>query len=126
MSETEIFYPTSQAAWRQWLEANHSSKQAVWLVFYTAASEKPSITWSDAVDEALCFGWIDSKVVRIDAETRHQYFSRRKPKSTWSKVNKEKIPRLIEDGRMTQAGLESIAVAKQNGWWTILDENRRS
>lgn len=122
MNVTEIFYPTSQTEWRQWLEENHSSKQSVWLVFYAKSSEKPSITWSDAVDEALCFGWIDSKKIKIDTETSHQYFSKRKPQSTWSKINKEKVQRLMEDGRMTQAGWYSIETAKQNGSWTILDE----
>ncbi len=122
MNESEIFYPTSQTAWRKWLEENHLSKQSVWLVYYAKSSEKPSITWSDAVDEALCFGWIDSKKIKIDEETSHQFFSKRKPKSTWSKINKEKVQQLIENGLMTQAGLDSIETAKQNGSWTILDE----
>lgn len=119
--EIEIFYPTSQIAWRKWLEKNHLSKQAVWLVFYNKKSEQKSITWSEAVDVALCFGWIDSKKVKIDAETSHQFFSKRKPKSTWSKINKEKVEKLIEQGLMTEAGLRSIETAKQNGSWTILD-----
>jgi len=119
--EIEIFYPTSQTAWRKWLEKNHLSKQAVWLVFYNKKSEQKSITWSEAVDVALCFGWIDSKKVKIDAETSHQFFSKRKPKSTWSKINKEKVEKLIEQGLMTEAGLRSIETAKQNGSWTILD-----
>ncbi|MCC5935842.1 MAG: YdeI/OmpD-associated family protein [Lunatimonas sp.] len=122
MNETELFYPTSQTEWRQWLEDNHLSKQSVWLVFYAKSSEKPSISWSEAVDEALCFGWIDSKKIKINADKSHQFFSKRKPKSTWSKINKEKVQNLIEKGLMTKAGLESIEVAKQNGSWTILDE----
>ncbi|WP_432670328.1 YdeI/OmpD-associated family protein [Flavobacterium sp. SM2513] len=121
-NEIEIFYPTSQTMWRKWLQENHISKQAVWLVFYNKKSEKKSITWSDAVDEALCFGWIDSKKISIDKETSHQFFSKRKPKSTWSKINKEKIKRLTEQGLMTETGLAIIETAKQNGSWTILDE----
>lgn len=121
MNETGIFYPTCQADWRQWLEENHLSKQSVWLVFYANSSEKPSISWSEAVDEALCFGWIDSKKIKIDTEQSHQFFSKRKPQSTWSKINKVKVQKLIENGLMTQAGLNSIEVAKQNGSWTILD-----
>ncbi len=120
--EVEKFYPTSRTAWRKWLEKNHLSKQAVWLVFYKKGSEKKSITWSDAVDVALCFGWIDSKKVRIDDESSHQYFSRRKANSTWSKVNKEKVRILIEKGLMTESGYESIKTAKQNGSWIILDD----
>lgn len=118
----DVFYPKSQTAWRKWLEKNHLSKQAVWLVYYTKKSGKKSITWSDAVDEALCFGWIDSKIIKADEEASHQYFSRRKPKSTWSKINKDKVERLIATGQMAEAGLASIEVARQNGSWTILDE----
>lgn len=120
--EIEIFYPTNQTDWRKWLEENHVSEQAVWLVFYSKKSGIKSITWSDAVDVALCFGWIDSKKVKIDAETSHQFFSKRKPKSTWSKINKNKVEKLIEQGLMTEAGFASIAIAKQNDSWTILDE----
>jgi uncharacterized protein YdeI (YjbR/CyaY-like superfamily) len=119
---TEIFYPKTQTAWRKWLEKNHLSKQAVWLVFYNQKSGVKSITWSEAVDVALCFGWIDSKKVKVDEETAHQYFSKRKPNGTWSKINKEKVQKLTEQGLMTDAGLKSIAMAKQNGSWTLLDE----
>lgn len=122
MNEPEIFYPTSLTVWRQWLEENHVSKSSVWLVFYAKSSEKSSITWSEAVDVALCFGWIDSKKIKIDEETSHQFFSKRKPKSTWSKINKEKVQQLIENKLMTLAGLSIIEIAKQNGSWTILDE----
>lgn len=120
--EVEIFYPTSQNEWRAWLQKNHHAKQAVWLVLYNKSSNKPTISWSNAVDEALCFGWIDSKKVAVDEEKAHQFFSKRKAKGTWSKINKEKILGLIESGMMTKAGLEVIETAKQNGSWTILDE----
>lgn len=120
--EVEIFYPKNQKEWRLWLQKNHSLKQSVWLVYYKKASTISSITWSNAVDEALCFGWIDSKRVSIDNEKSHQFFSKRKAKSTWSKINKEKVVKLIEAGMMTQAGLDIIETAKQNGSWTILDE----
>lgn len=122
MQETEIFYPESLTAWREWLEKNHLSKQSVWLVFHTKYSKRKSISWSNAVDVALCFGWIDSKKIKIDEETSHQFFSKRKAQSTWSKINKEKVKELIDKGLMTQAGLDSIQIAKQNGSWTILDE----
>lgn len=122
MQETEVFYPTSPTAWRKWLEKNHLSKQSVWLVFYTKSSKKESITWSDAVDVALCFGWIDSRKIKIDEETCHQFFSKRKKQSTWSKINKEKVQKLIDRKLMTQAGWDSVEIAQQNGSWTILDE----
>lgn len=121
-NEIEIFYPKNQTAWRKWLEKNHRSKQAVWLVFYNKKSAIKSITWSDAVDVALCFGWIDSKKVKVDDQTAHQFFSQRKPKSTWSKINKIKVEKLIAQNLMTEAGFNSIDIAKHNGSWTLLDE----
>lgn len=120
--EIVIFYPENLTVWRKWLEKNHLSRQAVWLVFYNKSSGKKTITWSDAVDVALCFGWIDSKKIKIDEESSHQFFSKRKSKSTWSKINKQKVEQLIESGLMTAAGYKSIETAKQNGSWTILDE----
>lgn len=122
MQEIEIFHPISLAAWRQWLEKNHLSKPSVWLVFYNKNSKNTSITWSEAVDVALCFGWIDSKKISIDRETAHQFFSKRKPKSTWSKINKQKIELLTARGLMTAEGFKSVEIAKQNGSWTFLDE----
>lgn len=107
--EIEIFYPASQAEWRLWLQQNHFSKKAVWLVFYNKKSKIKSITWSEAVDEALCFGWIDSKKISIDKDTSHQFFSKRKPKSTWSKINKNKVEKLIEQGLMTEAGFVQLS-----------------
>lgn len=122
MDAPEVFYPTSPASWRKWLEENHLSKESVWVVFHSKKSKRETITWSDSVDVALCFGWIDSKKIKIDEETSHQFFSKRKAKSTWSKINKDKIQRLLDQGLMAQAGLDTIETAKQNGSWTILDE----
>lgn len=121
MSEIIVFYPRNTSEWRNWLQENHTKEQSVWVVFYKKSSAEPSITWSEAVDEALCFGWIDSKKISIDPEKSHQFFSRRKAQSTWSKINKDKVERLIETNRMTKAGFESIEVAKQNGSWNSLD-----
>jgi uncharacterized protein YdeI (YjbR/CyaY-like superfamily) len=120
--EIPVYYPDSHEAWRKWLEKNHDSHQAVWLVLYTKSSEKKSISWSESVDVALCFGWIDSKKIKIDSEKSHQFFSKRKPKSTWSKINKIKVQNLINNGLMTHAGLKCIEIAKENGSWTLLDE----
>lgn len=114
--------PTSSQEWRDWLATNHQREEFIWVVFYKVSSEVPSLTWSEAVDEALCFGWIDSTKKPIDKERYKQYFSKRKPKSNWSKINKDKIEQLTAEGRMSEAGLQSVAVAKQNGSWTILDE----
>lgn len=121
-NEIEIFYPTNKAAWRAWLQENHNLKQSVWLVQYKKLSEIPSISWAEAVEEALCFGWIDSKKIAIDANQTHQFFSKRKAKSTWSKINKNIVQKLIKEGLMSKAGLECIKIAKANGSWSILDE----
>ncbi|GAA4445429.1 YdeI/OmpD-associated family protein [Ravibacter arvi] len=120
--EVDTYSPQNQKDWRQWLKKNHRSKQSVWVVYYTKRSKIPSISWSEAVDEALCFGWIDSTKKRIDDSSFMQLFSKRKLKSNWSKINKEKIKKLIDSKRMAKAGFESIEIAKQNGSWTILDE----
>ena len=122
IKEVETYCPQSRDDWRQWLEKNHESKQFVWLVYYTKKSNLPSISWREAVDEALCFGWIDSTTKKVDDSSFIQYFSKRKPKSIWSKINKEKVQLLIDSKRMTKAGFESVEIAKQNGSWTILDE----
>jgi len=120
--EVETYCPTSRADWRDWLKKNHQSKQSIWLIYYTKKSEMPSLSWSEAVDEALCFGWIDSTARPIDDVSYMQYFSKRKPKSIWSKINKEKVRHLIETGQMTKAGYDSIEIATENGSWTILNE----
>lgn len=120
--ELETYCPQSPADWREWLEENHQSKQSIWLVYYTKKANVPSITWREAVDEALCFGWIDSTQKNIDEFSFMQFFSKRKPKSIWSKINKEKVQQLIESKKMTKAGFESVEVAKENGSWTVLDE----
>lgn len=120
--EIEEFYPKTKQHLRKWLQKNHLTKDAVWLIFYKKHTGKPTVTWSDAVDEALCFGWIDSKAETIDKDTLRHYFCKRKPNSTWSKINKKKIEALTAKGLMTQAGFKVIDIAKQNGSWTILDE----
>lgn len=109
-------------AFGQWLHANHEAARAVWLVYYKKHSDTPSIAWSQAVDEALCFGWIDSTSKPIDKDQYEQYFTKRKPTSVWSKVNKAKVVELERQDRMQPAGRAAIEVAKANGSWTILDD----
>lgn len=118
----EQFYPKTKRHLRKWLQKNHLAKDAVWLIFYKKHTGKPSVAWTDAVDEALCFGWIDSKGETLDNDTFRQYFCKRKPTSTWSKINKQKIETLTAKGLMAEAGFKVIDIAKQNGSWTILDE----
>jgi uncharacterized protein YdeI (YjbR/CyaY-like superfamily) len=117
----ETIYAVDRQAWRTWLQANHDRSIGVWLVYYKVNSDQPSIRYSEAVREALCFGWIDSKVKSLDDDRYRQIFTPRKPKSVWSKLNKQYIEELIEQGLMTAAGLEKIAAAQQDGSWTSLD-----
>ncbi|MBD8489715.1 YdeI/OmpD-associated family protein [Echinicola sp. CAU 1574] len=119
--EIESFDPADKKAWREWLEKNHKIKDAVWLIIHKKGSSKPNLSWSETVDEALCFGWIDSTKRPIDSEKYIQYFGKRKPNSIWSKINKDKIEQLITSGLMSESGLESVKIAKQNGSWTLLD-----
>ncbi len=120
--EIEIFYPTNRQEWREWLLENHNKKQSIWLVHYNKKSNMPSVSWSDAVDEALCFGWIDSTRKSLEIDKFIQFFTKRKPTSVWSKINKEKIERLKQEGLLMPAGQESISIAQQNGTWNILDD----
>jgi uncharacterized protein YdeI (YjbR/CyaY-like superfamily) len=120
--DTPILFPKNRQEWRQWLEENHQTETSVWLGYHKVNSGIPSIRYDEAVNEALCFGWIDSTARPIDEISYKQYFCRRKPTSVWSRVNKAKVAQLIEEGLMTEAGLASIEVAKQNGSWTILDD----
>lgn len=118
----DTFCPSSREEWRKWLCENHHIEQSVWLIYYKKNTQIASISYSDAVDEALCFGWIDSTRKTLDEQRFTQFFCKRKSKSVWSKVNKEKVARLISEGLMESAGLESIRIAKENGSWNSLDE----
>lgn len=118
----KTFYADSPKAWRNWLAANHLIENSVWLIIYKKASGTPSLTYSEAVDEGLCYGWIDSKPNKRDDESFYQYFSKRNPKSNWSRVNKQKIERLLNAKKMAPAGLEMIELAKKSGTWTALDD----
>lgn len=115
------FYAPSPKAWRKWLEKNGEKEKNVWLIIYKKESSRPSVTYKEAVEEALCFGWIDSKPNKRDEESYYQFFARRNPKSKWSKVNKERIAQLIQSGKMSAAGLDAVAAAKRNGSWEALD-----
>lgn len=120
-NDREVFYARDRKAWRTWLEKNHAVKKSIWLIIYHKESGVPSVYYPEAVDEALCFGWIDSKPNKRDHESYYQFFSIRNPKSNWSKVNKDKVSKLIELGLMTAAGHRLIELAKQNGTWTALE-----
>lgn len=114
-------HPKTQAAWRQWLEANHTRAEGVWLVSYKKATGKSRIEYEASVEEALCFGWIDSKVNRLDDERSMLWFAPRKPRTGWSKPNKARVERLLAAGLMHAAGLSKIEQAKADGTWNALD-----
>ncbi len=121
MNKVEEFCPEGKKDWRKWLDLNHEKKQAIWVIFYKKNAPKHNLTWSESVDEALCFGWIDSTKRTVDSTRYKQYFTKRKAKSNWSKVNKDKVRSLIDQGLMREAGYKSIEIAKENGSWTTLD-----
>lgn len=108
MEITKTLYVTERDAWRSWLEKNHAGENEIWLVYYKKQSGKPRIPYNDAVEEALCFGWIDSTVKGIDEDKFAQRFSPRKKGSNWSEMNKVRMRRLIEQGRMTPAGMSKF------------------
>lgn len=122
MKNIEDYCPHDKKDWREWLESNHQKKDAVWLIFYKKKSPNHNLSWSESVDEALCFGWIDSTKRTIDSEKYKQYFSKRKAKSNWSRINKDKVETLISQGLMQKEGYKSIEIAKENGSWEILDK----
>jgi uncharacterized protein YdeI (YjbR/CyaY-like superfamily) len=116
------YYAKDRKAWRKWLLQNHNSSPGVWLIYYKKDSGKSRVPYDDAVEEALCFGWIDSTLRPGDEHYYMQLFMPRKEKSGWSKLNKERIIKLTANGLMTSAGLKAIDIAKENGSWNKLDK----
>jgi uncharacterized protein YdeI (YjbR/CyaY-like superfamily) len=123
IDEFEDFHPATRAEWRDWLAEHYDSAEGVWFVYYKKASGKPRVSYDEAVEEALCYGWIDSLPRKVDDERSKLLFTPRKPKSVWSKPNKERIERMIEQGLMTEAGLKKIEAAKKDGSWNALDDS---
>lgn len=114
-------HPKTRAEWRKWLDKNHTREQGVWVISYKTATGKPRVQYAEAVEEALCYGWVDSTAGTVDDERSLLYFAPRKSKSGWSKPNKERIERMLAEGKMMPAGLAKIEAAKQDGTWTLLD-----
>lgn len=121
-NDIQTFYAKNQQAWRNWLKKNHQKEKSVWLIIYKKNSGIPSVYYPEAVDEALCFGWIDSKPNKRDEESYYQFFAQRNPKSKWSKVNRDKAARLMAAGKIEPAGLHAITTAQRNGTWNALDD----
>jgi uncharacterized protein YdeI (YjbR/CyaY-like superfamily) len=121
MTPSNSVHPKTRAQWRQWLASNHTRDEGVWLISYKKATGKPRVEYDEAVEEALCFGWIDSKAGKLDQERSRRYFAPRKPGTGWSKSNKERVEKLIQAGLMQPAGLAKVEAAKGDGWWNALD-----
>jgi uncharacterized protein YdeI (YjbR/CyaY-like superfamily) len=114
-------HPKSRAEWRAWLKQNHAQTEGIWLISYKKATGQPRLDYNEAVEEALCFGWIDSKPNKLDEERSMLWFAPRQAGSGWSRLNKERVERMTAAGLMTPAGLEKIEAARQDGSWQALD-----
>ncbi|MFA9190266.1 YdeI/OmpD-associated family protein [Flavobacterium sp. FZUC8N2.13] len=121
MLEKQTLYFKNASEWRAWLHENHDKHKAVYLIFYKVAHEAESMRWEEAVKVAICYGWIDSTVRKLDEHRRQQLFTPRKDKSIWSKINKGYIEDLIAANLMHESGLKKIETAKKNGSWKSLD-----
>jgi uncharacterized protein YdeI (YjbR/CyaY-like superfamily) len=120
--EINTISPENRQQWRDWLDKNHDSGETIWVICSKKSAGGKGINHDEAVEEALCYGWIDSLARSFNEESYMQSFTKRKPKSVWSKINKEKVERFIKEGLMAKAGFDSIEAAKNNGYWSILDE----
>ncbi|MDR2667424.1 MAG: hypothetical protein LBB38_00040 [Puniceicoccales bacterium] len=123
--EREYLCPQSQEEWRRWLEKNGSARRDIWLLFHSKASNRKSISYLQALEEALCFGWIDGMVKRYDGQTLSQRFSPRAKNSSWSEVNKQHARILVANGKMAPAGMAVLPDLDPNAYvcpQDILDE----
>jgi uncharacterized protein YdeI (YjbR/CyaY-like superfamily) len=114
-------HPEHRAEWRDWLAEHHATSDGVWLVSWKAATGRPRVPYEEAVEEALCVGWIDSLANTLDHERHLQLMTPRRPGSGWSRRNKERVERLTAAGLMRPAGLAAVSAAKADGTWSLLD-----
>ncbi|MEL6381998.1 MAG: YdeI/OmpD-associated family protein [Cyanobacteria bacterium J06626_18] len=115
------FHALTAEDWRAWLADNHQTAENIWLITYKKATGQPTFSYDTAVEEALCFGWIDSLPRKLDDARKMLYFAPRKSGSGWSRPNKERVERMIAAGKMTLAGLAKVQAAKADGSWERLD-----
>jgi uncharacterized protein YdeI (YjbR/CyaY-like superfamily) len=113
--------PASRAEWRQWLTEHHATSSGVWLIWHKKGSRRRGVRLDEAMEEALCFGWIDSRLRPLDGERSALRFTPRRRGGTWSRVNKRRIEALMAAGLMTDAGLRAIDAARRDGSWNALD-----
>ncbi len=112
---------TSRAQWRAWLARHHARTTGLWVVTFKKAQGKRHVPYADIVEEALCFGWIDSKPRKLDEARSMLWLAPRKARTNWSELNRERVAQLIKDGRMTAIGFEKIEAAKADGSWSALE-----
>ncbi len=125
LDDAPLVHADDAATWRAWLMANHATSRGAWLVTWRPRAGHAFLDYETAVEEALCFGWIDSTSGRVDDERGKLYFAPRKPRSVWAASNKARVERLLAGGRMTAAGLAAVDRAKADGSWTVLDGPER-
>jgi len=125
LDDAPLVHADDRATWRAWLQANHETARGAWLVTWRSCSGRARLDYEAAIEEALCFGWVDSTGGQLDDERGKLYFAPRKPRSVWAASNKARVEKLIREGRMAPAGLAAIERAKANGWWEILDSAER-
>ena len=121
MTDDVHVHPGSRAAWRAWLAEHHGRSAGAWLVSWKKHTSRLALTYDEAVEEALCFGWVDSKPRRLDADRSALWFSPRRRGSAWSRSNKERVARMEAAGLMTDAGRSVVEAAKADGTWILLD-----
>jgi uncharacterized protein YdeI (YjbR/CyaY-like superfamily) len=117
INEQNAFHPHSLKAWRNWLEENCDKADNIWIIIYHKKSKVPSVHWHEAIENALCYGWVDSKAMKRDKESCYLKFSPRNPKSKWGKRNIERAKRMKSLGLMTEKGQELIDIAVRSGKW---------
>jgi uncharacterized protein YdeI (YjbR/CyaY-like superfamily) len=125
LDEAPFVHADDRATWRAWLEANHATARGAWLVTWRARARRPFLSYEEAIEEALCFGWVDSTGGTFDADRGKLYFAPRKPGSGWAATNKARVERLVRDGRMRPAGAAVIERARADGSWGLLDSVER-
>src|SRR5918998_3783153 len=121
-AQSDTFHAESRGDWRRWLEEHHGRGRGVWLVTWKPHTGRPRVTYEEAVEEALCFGWVDSRAGTLDDERHSQWFAPRKQGSNWARSNKIRVERLERDGLMTDAGRAAIEAARADGSWSRLDD----
>ncbi len=122
LDDLELVHPADRGQWRAWLEANHATARGAWLVSFRRATGRPRVEYEEAVEEALCFGWVDSLARGLDDERSRLLFTPRRPRSGWARTNKERIARLEAAGLLAPAGRAVVEAARADGSWSALDD----